>query len=206
VTVKVYPSAPQAVTVTIDGRARTVTVHPTSVPGELVPLTPQTRTVHTPMVTPSRSTKVQGQEPTPVIMGLVNGLAFDAGQRVYRNFKIPPTYINSPSFHVHWSKNGNTDQSGRDVLWRIRYHVFNGSSDEVVSAPVHEVDILDTYQDSGTTSRVIYRTEDSPLDGFVAGYYVGMSVEYVAASTTLTVPPVLVSVDLIYDEYAWDAD
>jgi hypothetical protein len=44
----------------------------------------------------------------------------------------------------------------------------------------------------------VYKTDSISAAGFQPNYYVGMKIDYVAGSTTLSSFPVLVTVDLVY--------
>lgn len=160
-----------------------------------------TRVIHIDTVTPTDATPQVGQGPTPVVLGGASGalmaLHFDTTTDLaYRLIKIPSNYVGDASFHIHWTKGVNTNQAGATVRWRITYKVFNGASEEVTSgSQVLEFD--DTYDDSGTTTRVVYRTANGVATGFLPGYYVAVKLEYVPASTTLSGGPVCVSADCL---------
>lgn len=156
-----------------------------------------TRLIHEPIITPSRSSSIQVQETTPRIVGeTIPALEFASGQTALRMFKIPRNYVGEPSIHIHWTKNSNTNQSGNTVTWRVRYKVFDGSSDEVTTITTETITHTATYNDTGTTTRIICRTPDLPLNNFVAGYYVGMIVDWTAK--TMSDDPLLISLDLVY--------
>lgn len=158
-----------------------------------------TRLVHEPTITPSRSTRVPGQEPTPAVVGAtVPALVFGSGQTALRMFKIPRNYVGEPSVHIHWTKNTDNAVSApnNEITWRVRYKVFDGSSNEITAITTETVDYTCAYDDNGTTTRIIYRTPDLPLSNFVAGYYVGMIVDW--TSKSITGDPMLISLDLVY--------
>lgn len=163
--------------------------------------TTMTRRVHEPTITPSRGSSSPGQGPTPVINNALLTLAFtpgDTSDRMYRMFKIPTNYVGEPSFHIHWTKNVNTNQSGNNARWRIAYHVFDGIDDIGNSNP-QEVQYEGTYLDNGTTTRIVYRSPDLPLTGFIAGYYVTCFVEALTPTgSALSGDVGLFSVDLMY--------
>lgn len=46
-------------------------------------------------------------------------------------------------------------------------------------------------------SRIVYRTPNAAAVGFVAGYYVAMELGFVAANTTLSGRPVVISCDIL---------
>lgn len=160
-----------------------------------------TRIFHKPTVTPSDALPQPGQGPQPIVFGTVMGLEYDnANDRAFRILKIDDNFVNdNATFHVHWTKSGDIDESGNGVRWRLSYTVFDGASDEVALVTPTVIEWADTYIDSGTTSRIIYRTPDIAATGFVAGYYLGLVLEYVDSETTLTSNPVVVSADLLWE-------
>lgn len=172
---------------------------------DLIELENTTRLTHKPTVTPAESTSAPGQGPTPILLGTVLGLHYDnTTDASYRIFKIPSTFVGDASFHIHWTKSANAAETGNTVRWRISYTVFQGNNAEIangVSPTVLTVD--DTYDDSGSdTSRIVYRTPNIVVTDFVPAYYVGLCVDYVSGSTTLsTSNPVLISADLLLREY-----
>jgi len=133
-------------------------------------------------------------------MGSIIGLEFDnpATDVSYRVMKIDNNFIGLPSFHVHWTKSGNGDESGNNIQLRLEYTVFNGNSDEVALVSPSVIEWTDTYEDSGTTSRIVYRTPNIAAEGFIANYYVGLALSVVPGGTTLTSNGVVVSADLIF--------
>lgn len=157
-----------------------------------------TRIVHIETLTPVDATQQPGQGPTPVVLGsTVIGMHFDSvNDKAYRIIKIPSNFVGDASFHIHWSKNVNSNEAGKTVRWRLTYNVFNAINQNVTTGD-QVIEWDDTYDDSGTTTRIIYRTNNTPAVGFVPGYYVGVKLEYVPAFTTLTDGPVLVSGDLL---------
>lgn len=160
-----------------------------------------TRIIHKPTATVHDAEVAPGFGPTPVVLDtVVLGLKFDLVTDVaYRILKIPNNFEGSPTFHVHWTKSSDADESGKTIRWRIRYTVFDGIDDEVSGSPTEAV-LDDTYEDSGTTTRVVYRTADVEATGFQANYYCGIALDYVAAQTTLA-SPVVVSADLLMSAY-----
>lgn len=156
------------------------------------------RIIHTPGITPSASTMVPGLGPEPVVLGTLIGLHYKRdSDLVYSYSKIQTSYLSDASFHVHWTKNVDTNQAGATVRWRLRYTVFDGTSQDVTAGPTGTIIWDDTYDDAGTTSRVVYRTPNAAATGFVAGYYVGMELGFVAANTTLSDRPVVISCDIL---------
>jgi hypothetical protein len=156
------------------------------------------RIVHTPGITPNSSTMVPGLGPEPVLLGTLLGLHYKRDDDlVYSYSKIQTSYLSDASFHVHWTKNVDTNQEGATVRWRLRYTVFNGIDDDVAAGPTGIIVWDDVYDADGTTSRVVYRTPNAAAVGFVAGHYVGMELGFVAANTTLADRPVVISCDIL---------
>jgi hypothetical protein len=135
------------------------------------------------------------------------GFSYDSTtDQAHRLMKIPASIVvagNSAGiepfagFHVHWTKSVDTDASGGTVRWRLNYTVFDGSSEDIalVSPTVLEWD--DVYDDSGTTTKIVYNTGNVDAPGLTSNYYVGLQLEYVDAETTVAAP-VLISLDLIW--------
>ena len=171
-----------------------------------------TRRAHEPIVHASVDSNSPGQQPDSQLIGSTVVLAFtlntDSG---YRKFKIPANFVGNPSWHVHWTKQGGAggdgDESGNAVRWRITYQVFAGGTPggdpgDDLTAGTTVLEVEDTYDDAGTTTRIVYRTPNVAAPGFVAGYYVGVCVEAITpVGTAMGAEPALVSLDLTYDEY-----
>jgi hypothetical protein len=161
-----------------------------------------TRTIHEPTITGGRGTNAPGQGPTATVNGTLLTLAFtpdDTNDRAFRIFKIPTSYVTGSAFHIHWTKGVDTNQSGSHVRWKVDYSVFDGIDDVANGAP-YTFEIEDTYDDPGTTTRVVYRTSNIPLSGFVAGWYVSCFIEAISpiGSPALSGEPNLFSLDLTY--------
>ena len=171
-----------------------------------------TATAHEPTVTPEAGVNAPGQAPDLAVIGstLVAEFTVDT-DAAYRIYKIPSSYVSDPAFHVHWTKEsgvaGNTDQSGNAVLWRITYDVWAGGPPaggigDDLTAGGTVIEYEDTYEDSGTTPRVVHRTPNLAASGFVAGYYLGVCVESVTpAGSALTCEAALMSVDVTFTQY-----
>lgn len=174
----------------------------------LLALQEETSTFHEPTVTPDAGTNSPGQQPTINTIGTTIVAEFTPdSQKAYRVFKIPSNFVEDAAFHVHWTKEvtnpvGNTNQGGLDVQWRISYTVFPGALVDLAAGSTGVLDITDTYIDSSAdSSRIIYRTADTPAAGFVANYYVGVCVEVVSGGTTMTAEAALISVDLTFTQF-----
>lgn len=165
-----------------------------------------TRNFHEPTITPASDTNSPGQQPDLGEIGstIVASYTLNTDDS-HRTFKIPSYFTGNPSFHVHWTKepgaNGDTNQQGNAVRWRLEYTVFNGNSEDINITPT-TLDLDDTYDDSGTTTRIVYRTANVAATGLIAGYYVGIKLQSITpAGSALTCEPALISVDLRYDGY-----
>lgn len=157
-----------------------------------------TRIIHTPGATPSKGTVIPGQGPEPVVLGPLLGLHYKRDtDLLYGYSKIQTSYVSDASFHIHWTKNVDTDESGATVRWVITYRVYNGSTDDVTTAPSGTLILDDTYTDAGTTTRIVHRTANAAAPAFVAGYYVGFSVGFDPAFTTLSGRPTIISCDIL---------
>jgi hypothetical protein len=171
------------------------------------------RNVHQSIVSPANGTSSPGHQVTPVVIGSVLALSYDnAGDDLYVEFKIPRYYANgltqlgstvpAASFHIHWTKDADADESGNTVTWQIEYTVFPGNEGLISTVGGTET-VVDTYEDASTdATRYAYRTTNiDASSAFVAGYYCGVRVS-VAASTLVTSNPSLISCDLIMAVYA----
>ena len=161
------------------------------------------RAHHTVIAAAQSGSSSPGQSPSPIPNGalLLLGFTLNADD-AFRGFKIPTYFdgVNPPTAHVHWSKTTDANESGKAVRWRVSYWVLNGSTDDGAAAPT-VVDLDDTYDDAGTTTRIVHRTPNVPLVGLVAGYYLAIKIEAVTpAGTPLAGEPGLFSLDVIWDE------
>jgi hypothetical protein len=137
--------------------------------------------------------------PTLKESGPLLSLSFTAStDAAFRVFKIRYDYLSDPSFHLHWTKPDDVDRSGTFAKWCVEYSVFNGSSEDaaLTTTIVDSGDV--EYLDSGTTTRVIYRTSNIPLTGFAPGKYVAIKVQSLSPTGSALPGPCLVSMDLIY--------
>lgn len=164
-----------------------------------------TRTYHLPTIVPEAGVNAPGQQPDLGLIGSIMVAEFTLNtDSAYRLFKIPSSYVSDAAFHVHWTKEsgagGDIDDSFNAARWRISYIVFPGNAADVNVAPT-VLEESSTYLDSGTTTRIVYRTSDIPAAGFVAGYYVGVCIESVTSESNLGCEAALVSMDLTFTEY-----
>lgn len=158
-----------------------------------------TRIIHTPGVTPTSATFVPGLAPEVVKYGTTLALHYKKNNdKVYGYAKIPTSYVSDASFHIHWTKFNDGNESGRSVRWVVNYTVFDGTSQNIAVAPTGTLNLNDTYDDASTdTTRIVYRTPNVAAAGFTAGYYVSFEVGFDPAFTTLTDRPVIISCDIL---------
>lgn len=164
-------------------------------------LAERSRIIHEPIATAVDATTAPGKGPNKILLNeVVIGLEFALADDVaYRLIKVQRTHVEggNASLHVHWTKSGDNDESGKNVKWRLRWHEFDGATQDVNVTP-NEAFLIDTYEDAGTTSRIVYRT--SSVDVVLTpNYYLAIALDVDAAGTTLTSNPVCVSADLLIE-------
>lgn len=160
-----------------------------------------TEEFHSSAITPSTFRSPDAVSPAVEEDGPLVTLAFTVGvDAAFRQFKIPTSFVSGATAHIHWTKSGNADESGKRVKWQLTYSVFDGESEDAVALE-QVVDVEDTYEDSGTTTRVVHRTADVALTSFAAGKYVAMKIEAIAPSQDpLVSEPALFSADFIWNQ------
>lgn len=153
---------------------------------------------HSPIVTPSVGGTVPALQPTNVTVNALLLQSYTVNlDAAWRQFKVPIGYLSDASIHVHWSKTGNGNESGKTVRWKISYSVFNGENEDGAGTPT-VITIDDTYLDSGTTTRIIYQTESVALVGFTPDDYVSMKIEAITpAGVPMASEPGLFALDLV---------
>jgi len=165
-----------------------------------------TRSYHEPTITPESNANAPGQQPSLGLIATTLVAEYTVNtDTAYRIFKIPGNYIEGASFHVHWTKEsgagGDGNQDGNAVRWRISYTVSPGNGADINAAPT-VLEVEDTYDDSGTTTRIMHRTANMAASGFIPNYYVAMCVEAITpVGGALTCEPALVTADLTFNEY-----
>lgn len=168
-----------------------------------------TRWFHGQTLTPGSASNAPGQAADLATIGSVMVASYTIGTDAgYRIFKIKNSYVSGAAFHVHWTKQpgaaGDGDQSGNSVRWRISYTVFESeptAASDINVAPT-VIDLDDTYDDAGTTTRLAHHTPNVAAPGFIAGHYVGICIEAVTPSgSALTCEPALITADLTYIQY-----
>lgn len=131
---------------------------------------------------------------------LFNGLV--GAQLAYRVFKVPSYFIDTPAVHVHWTKSDDVDRDGETVRWVVKYTVFNGSSEDANSAGT-TLELDDTWDDTGTTTRVVQRTASGALVGVQSNYYIAVSIEKgTPGSGTPMDEPGVVSLDFTFNGWS----
>lgn len=159
----------------------------------------ETETYHFPTITAASGTNAPGQQPTLVVVGSILTAQMTLNtDAVYRVFKIPLHFRGNPQFHVHWTKSGDADESGKVARWEIACTIFEGNDQDDVAVIGATLELEDTYEDNGTTTRHIYRTADAPCtETWVPGWYVGIRVRAITpVGTPMASEPALVGVDL----------
>lgn len=159
---------------------------------------------HVPITSGATASGPPGQLPPVEVSGPLVYAVFDTAagnQKMYRVFKVPYSFVDTPQVHIHWTKSDDVDRSGETVRWTVTYTVFDGGSEDGDGAGT-VLTFDDAYDSAGTTERVVYRTEDLDLIGVEAGYYVAVSVEKgTPASGSAMVEPALVSFDFTCRAY-----
>jgi hypothetical protein len=165
----------------------------------------RTGTFHVPIAGPSQADGPPGTAPDVAADGALSYLHFNGPvgvQKAYRVFKVPTYFVGDPQFHVHWTKSDDVDRSTETVRWRVGYTVFDGSTEDGDGTPTY-IDFDDSYDDAGTTTRIVHRTANAALSGVQPGYYVAVSVEKgTPPSGTPMAEPGVVSVDFTFTGYA----
>lgn len=163
----------------------------------------QTGVIHVSIMSPShRGSKGGTTEPTPVDMGPVLADAYTLNNdQGYEVFKLPTSFIGDLSIHAHWTKSTDAIENGKTCRWQITYMILPGNNTDFMATPT-VVNIDGTYTDSGTTSRICYRSADISLTGGAAGYYLYIQVMAVTPpGTAMASKPALVSLDAVYTGY-----
>lgn len=161
----------------------------------------KTRPFHASIVTPSTFKSPGTREPTPLEDDAAMYLSFVIGNdAAFRQYKIPAQYAGNAALHVHWTKSGTANEASKVAKWRLSYLAFPGNGGNPGATP-QVVEHEGTYLDSGTTTRVIYRTPNLPLTGIVADWYLALRIEAVTPSgVAMASAPALWSADLTFDE------
>jgi hypothetical protein len=166
-----------------------------------------TRFHHDPVVAAHVAESAPGLGPQPVLIGTTLALEFDnATDAAYRVMKVNSSIVETATpqvvapfagFHVHWTKSVDTDESGATVRWRLSYTQANGIDEDIALITPTVVEWDDVYDDSGTTTRIVYNTGNQDAVGLITGDYIGLQLEYVPANTTVT-NPTLIALDFVW--------
>lgn len=158
-----------------------------------------TRIVHEPIASSNRSRSQPSAGPDPLAIGPVLVSEFTGpSDALYSEYRVPDTHDGVYSaLHVHWTKSGDAVESGNTVRWHIEVLQFSDEEDNDLTRAPTVLEFDDTYDDDGTTSRILYRTSDIAIPGgLIPGHYLGVRVSLDASGTTLSSNPALVSADL----------
>lgn len=162
------------------------------------------RIYHQAIVSASVGASQPGKQPAVIVSNALMLLEFTPDtDAAFRQFKIPSSYIGDAAFHIHWTKTGNGDESGKVVRWKVSYVAFEGhQGGGLGNAAPTVVEVEDTYEDDGTTDWYIYATPDIPMEGIEPGYYVSMKIEAITpVGTPMTSEPGLFSLDQTFTQY-----
>lgn len=158
---------------------------------------------HTTLLTAATFQGGQLQAPKSEIISQSLVLVFTLGNSAaFKDVKFPVYYQGNASFHIHWTKSGTVNESGRFVRWRLQYTIFNGFSEDI-DIPPTVVEVESEYLDSGTTSNILYRTPDLPIVGAAAGKYLAVRILAITpvGGPALIDDPALWSLDVTWDEF-----
>jgi len=90
----------------------------------------------------------------------VNNLAYWAftlnTDHVHGVLRVPSHFTANFKPHIHWTKSQNTNQSGKTVQWKWSYTLFTSNGTDVTVSNTDVLTDVDTYDDTGTTNRVVY--------------------------------------------------
>jgi hypothetical protein len=149
------------------------------------------------------ASRAPGQTAAPIHFGTTLGAVYTPNTHEgYRAFKLSSKFVGNASFHIHWTKSTDANESGKAVRWRISYTITDGTSQDINVAPT-VVELEDLYDDGGTTTRIVYRTANTPnLVGAQPSHYLSLKIEAITPNgTPLIADPVLISCDFRYDMY-----
>lgn len=151
-------------------------------------------TIHDPILVPSI------EIPPPIgSKGVLSYRIMTVGtSKLFVYFKVPNWYVSGGRFHVHWTKSQDSNKAGDKVKWEIAYRVADGVTEECSIADETLSD-EDTYDDAGTTTRIVYQTADMPMTGLVAGKYVTATIQAVTPAASTLSAPGMVALDFLYE-------
>jgi hypothetical protein len=152
--------------------------------------------IHLPICGPGRADGPPPQLPGIDAAGPLVYFVFDGAagnQSAYRLVRIPLNFVSLAEIYVHWTKTDDVDRSGESVKWVVTYSVFNGNNEN--AAEGQAVSFEDTYEDTGTTSRIVHKINRVSLTNVSKGDYVAFKIEKGTPGGTPMDAPGLVSLD-----------
>jgi hypothetical protein len=156
-----------------------------------------TETVHFPLVTPSDADSASTFNADGALLTQEFEVGLDA---TWSRFRVPAGYQSGGTMHFHWTKSGDANESGKFVKWQLSYLVFDGAAEDGAAAPT-VVAVEDSYDDNGTTTRIVYQSSDVTISGLVAGKYVAVKIEAVApAANPMASNPALFAADIVWTQ------
>lgn len=147
-----------------------------------------------------------GRNPTnpPVtdVYGICHVAEFTVGSDLaYYKINIPEDLAGTTAcVHFHWTRStSGSDESGREVNWQLKY--LSVTENENVHTGESTDNILDTYLDVDTTSKIIYKTECITITGLTVGEILLMEISAIASPGTTLVKPALLEFCIVYEAY-----
>jgi len=136
--------------------------------------------------------------PVVVALGVTPGTRFTVGtDLVYFLYQIPQKYASGDgTISLNWTKGAaGADESTKAVKWQVKY--LGLSPGDNCNAGEATLSVQDTYDDSSTTTQVVYGTDNMtiPAASLTAGH--GLAIEISAITptgTALADEPVLLGV------------
>jgi len=136
--------------------------------------------------------------PAVVAAGITPGLGFTVGtDKVHFLYQLPQKYVSGDgAISLNWTKGtAATDESTKAVKWQVKY--LGLSPGDNCNSGETTLSVEDTYDDSSTTTQVVYGTGDItiPAASLTAGH--GLAIEISAITptgTALANEPVLLGI------------
>lgn len=118
---------------------------------------------------------------------------------IHSLFKLPDHMISGTAqVKVQFTKNTDSDISEKNVYWRLDYTAFDAVDDAAGGAGMTVI-FTSSYDDSGTTTRIVYSTPTHLLTG-TAGDTVALKVQALSGSNVQD-EMALVGVEVSWQEY-----
>ena len=137
----------------------------------------------------------------PPTVNAKNNLIYDeytvATDIAFASCRIAENYKSGGEFFVHWTKSQDTDQSTKTVKWQLTYVVYDGEAEDGAAAGTVVSD-QDTYDDAGTTTRIVNQSGGMAIVGLAAGKLISFKIEAIVPTGTALVEPALVSLGIRY--------